>query len=224
MPGQFRCINVPMMDTNDLFIYLGFTPGRIIITNLYNGAEEQWAQPMASDSCLQRVVAGDRTLQTDKGVKLVQFDGPPEALSADPTVVSPYEFWKANGFMVTSDLASLSDDAFVSFLVFEATDLVVGPCVHDGDTNNASKCIDKDVDFAACGVSKGHIVYNLTNGNIALVASLEKYPGTNIFNSINLVESDGETATSAADIDTNDVFYVFPPNIAYPKSDLGWMT
>lgn len=221
--GKFRCINVPMMDANDLFIYLGFVPGKVVLLNSYNGAEEQWVQSMANDSCIQRVIAGDRTLQTDKGVKLVQFDGPPERLSADPTVVAPYEFWKANGIQITGDLASLSDDAFISVLAFEATDLVVGPCVHDGGATH-TQVIDKDVDFQACCVSQGHIIYNRTNGNIALVGSLAKYPGTNIYNAINLVGADGTTATAAADLADNDVFYIFPPNLAYPKADLGWMT
>jgi len=224
MQGRFRCINVPMMDTNDLFIYLGFVPGKVVVTSQYDGQETLWFQGMANDASLGRVAAGDRSLLTNAGIKLVQFTDKPSALSSDPSEVKAYEFWKANGIQVTSDAGLLADDKLVNILVFEATDLIVGPCTHDGDTNNASKCTDKDVDFEACGVSRGHIVYNQSNGNIAFVGSLEKYSGTSIYNTINLVESDLETATAAADIDTDDVFFVYPPNIVYPRSDLGYMT
>ena len=220
--SRFRCINVPMMDTKDTFIHLGFVPGKVIITNQNDGQENVWMMGMVMDCGLERVAAGDRTLRTDKGISLCQFINKPSKTTTDPVAVAAYEFWKANGIKIHSDYVGLADDIIFNVMAWEATDLLVGPCVHDGDTNGAYKVTDKDVDFLACQVSSGHIVYNQTNGNIAFVGSLSKFEGTNIFNTINCVDSNGADLT-AADFDTSDVFFVFPPDLFYPRADLGYM-
>lgn len=221
--SKFRCITVPMMNTQDLFVHLGFVPGKVIITNQNDGQENVWFQGMVMDSGLERAAAGDRTLRTDKGISLCRFTDKPDRLSADPAVVEAYEFWKANGIKIHDDWLGLADDILINIMAWEVTDLIVGPCVHDGVDSGAYKVTDKDVDFQACQVSTGHIVYNQTNADIAFVGSLEKYTGTNIFNTINCVDSAGDNLT-AADFDTSDVFFVYPPNLVYPRGDLGYMT
>ncbi len=221
--SQFRCINVPMMDSADLFVHLGFIPGRVLLTNQNDGQTNAWFMGMVMDAGLEGVANGTITLRTDKGISLCQFTGKPNVLTADPTTLAAYEFWKANGIRIHSDWLGLASDIIINVMAWEATDLIVGPCTHDGTTSGAYKVTDKDVDFMACQVSKGHIVYNQTNGNIGFVGSLEKFAGTSIFNTINCVDSNGDVLT-AADFDTSDVFFVYPPNVVYPRADLGYMT
>lgn len=213
------------MDTNDCFIKIGWCPEVVRITKLSDGQDNLWTRLMGNDASLSRVAAGDRTANTDKGIKLVLFTDDPLDASEDPSAVDPSEWWKANGIQITSDVAFLADDNIVLVEAWRMQSTWM-KITHDGGDNCNTYCQDGSFDFRDAGVNPGDIVYNLTNGNYAFVKSLVKPSGLSKYCRIMLAEDvRGETATASADVDDADVLYVIPRSRAwYPMSDIGLMT
>lgn len=217
---------VPCMDANDLFVKLGFCPLFVRVTNLADGTEEFWSMTMGNDAGISRVAAGDRTANTDKGIKLVKFE---EARAidedSDPTAVEPGNWYEADGIQITSDAVLLGDD---NLLLIEAKRMdlhsLIVRAVHDGGDATNTYIQDGSVDFREAGVSSGWIVYNQTNGNYAYVGAVQRPSGNNKYCRCTLVDSNGDALT-AADIDDDDVLFLFSKdNAGYPLSDIGAMT
>jgi len=215
-----------VMDTNDSFVRTGFCPEKVRITYLADGQDNLWVRMLGNDASLSRVAAGDRTANTDKGIKLVQFTDEPLNISADPSAVDPGEFYKANGFQITSDVAFLADDTIIFWEAWGMDDVWV-KCTHDDTTSSNTFAGDASYCFKEIGVTPGNwIVYNQTNGNYAYVKSIAKKTANATKYSRIYTATDREgTATTAADFDTSDVFFVFPVSSAWwPLSDIGLMT
>lgn len=222
---NYRNGYVVTMDTNDLFIYLGFCPEKVRLYNA-DGKQVVWYRMQGSDASFERVVAGDITVNTDKGIKLVQFTDTPVNTSSDPTAIDPGEFYKANGIQLTSDIAFLADNT-VCF--YEAWGMTGGPvikCTHDDTTNSNTYCGDASYDFRDIGVTPNNwIVVNATNGDWAYVKEVARPSGSRKYSRLYTATDRDGTATTAADFDTGDVFYVMPiTEMWYPMSDVGAMT
>jgi len=217
---------IPIMDTNDSFVKIGFCPDVVRVTKLSDGQDIVWARVMGADTALERVAAGDRTLTSDKGIKLVQFTemiGMDE--SSDPSAVDPVEYYKANGIQITADETFMEDDKLCLVEAWRLNHLWIGPCVHDGTTSSNTYGEDRSFDFLELGVSPNWIVYNQTNGDYAYVKEVIRPMGQTKHCRVYTATDTSGTATTAADFDTADVFYIFPRAAApYPMSDIGLMT
>jgi len=213
------------MDTNDVFVHLGFCPEKVKITKLSDGQDNLWCRLMGNDASLSRVAAGDRTANTDKGIKLVQFPDGPLAITADPSAVDPAEFYKANGIQITADVGFLADDNVVLVEAWRIQTPIL-KITHDGGDNCNAYCQDASFDFLECGVSgnQAFIAYNLTNGNYAYVGEVQKPSGQGKHCRLTLTDAAGN-AMASADVDDNDVLYIVPVGaVQYPLSDLGIMS
>jgi hypothetical protein len=179
-----------------------------------------------NDASFERVVAGDITVNTDKGIKLVQFTDTPLNTSSDPSAIDPAEYYKANGIQITSDVAFLADNNIVFVEAWKMQNTFL-KCTHDGTTSSNTYFEDASFDFLECGVSGNGqwLIYNLTNGNYAYIKEVRKPADSNKHCRLYTATDAAGTATTAADFDTNDVCYVFPVSCAwYPLSDIGLMT
>jgi len=218
------------MDTNDLSIRLGFAPDWVKIKSVATGVGLFWHRAMGNDAGWDRVAAGDVTVNTDKGVKLVQFDdgsGLPSAQTGDPTVISTDEWYKADGIVITSDATFLADDTVVH-VEAGMDDKFFCKGVHDGTTSSNTYFEDSSIDFTLAGVSGGGkcIVYNQTNGNYAYIGEITRPQGkTKDCRVYTYTDAACTSATTAADFDTSDVCYIFRVDeMGYPLSDVGLMT
>ena len=223
MANHFSC-QIPGMDTNDIFIKLGFCADYVRVTNWADGVELQWARHQGNDNCIARVAAGDRTVTSGSGIKLVKFgEMSPHSITSDPSEVEAGQWNDADGIQITSDAALLGND---QILLIEAwgMDWPMIRAVHDGGDTTHTYIQDSSIDFRDAGVSTGWIVYNQTNGNYSFAGEVQKPSGYTKYCRVTLVEADG-TATAAADIDDDDVLFLYPKDcLGYPLSDLGAMT
>ncbi len=217
---------VATMDTNDLFIFLGFCPDVVKLTKLSDGQDNYWYRIAGNDSSISRVAAGDRTVNTDKGIKLVKFEvNSVFDQTSDPTVVTPNEYVDANGIQLTSDIAFLADDNLV-FVEAWRMNHVFLKATHDGGDAVHTYMQDSSEDFKKAGVSGNQtwLIYNQTNGDYAYVGEVLKPSGQTKFCRLTVTDADGN-ALAAADFDDDDVCYVFPKAAAwYPLSDITIMT
>ncbi len=214
---------VATMDTKDLYLRIGFCPEMVRITKLSDGQDNLWCRMLGNDGALVRVVAGDRTVSTTAGIKLVQFTDDAIDLSAAPDVIDPGNWIDANGIMITGDVAFLADDNIVLVEAW-TMDSVFIKAVHDG-TTSVNYLEDSTFDFEDLGVSGNltWICYNQTNGNYGYIKSVLQPQGKS--NKCRLILSDASgteyTAAQAA-IATDDVCYILPRKAAwYPMSDIG---
>lgn len=220
----YFCTAVPTMDANDCFVRIGWCPEVVRVTKISDGQDNMWCRLMGNDASLSRVAAGDRTANTDRGIKLVQFDKETANQSSDPTTINPEEWYKANGVQLTADIAFLADDNIVLVEAWRSLGPRVIKAVHDGGDATNTYIQDASIDFSLAGVSEGFVVYNLTNGNYAFVGDVQKPQGQKKYCRLTLVDAAGN-ATTAADIDDDDVLYVYPPkHFPYPYTDIGIMT
>jgi hypothetical protein len=210
---------------NDLFIRLGFCPDIVRVTEFGTGLGATWFRGQGNDASITRVAAGDRTVNTDKGVKLVCFDDVPLSQSSDPVEVEAGEWYKANGIQLTSDIGVLTDGALLLVESWRLS-LPFVRTVHDGGDNKNTYFQDSSIDFKDAGISGGQqfILINQSNDNYAYVKSVERPAGQGKHCRLNLSDAAGN-ATAAADIDDNDIAYVLPKDsVQYPMSDIGIMT
>ena len=223
MGKHFSC-QIPGMDANDLFIKIGWCPDYVRVVNVATGLEFQWFRHMANDNSITRVAAGDRTVTSGNGVKLVKFsEMTNNAITADPTVVEAGQWNEADGIQITDDSLLLGDDNML-FVEAYGIDIPVVRAVHDGATNNNLHLQDASVDFRDAGVSTGWIIYNQSNGNYCYVGEVQRPPGQAKYCRLTSVLANG-SPTTAADFDTNDVCFIYPPNaLGYPLADIGAMT
>lgn len=215
---------VPLMDTVDFYVKLGFCPDIVKITDLYAGLDMIWARSMPADYSISRVAAGDRTLNTGSGIKLVKFsEMDSNDITAAPTVVESGQWNDADGIMITADAVPLADD--VMFLIEAWTlDVPIVRAVHDGTTSSNTYLEDASVDFRDAGVSTGWVIYNQTNGNYCFVGEVQRPAGKTKFCRATSVLANG-SPTTAADFDTSDVCFLMPKSaMAYPLSAIGAMT
>jgi len=213
------------MDTNDIFVRLGFCPEVVRITQLDQGEVVTWCRMLGNDAGIH-VDSGTDTVNSDKGIKLVQFDEGKIAddATSDPSAVTQDEWYKANGIQITSDVAMLEDD-HLYLLEAWGMDMPVIQITHDGGDATNTYVEDSSVDLRHAGVSSGWVVYNQTNGNYAYVGEVKRPAGESKYCRATLVTSRGGNATTAADIDDDDVIYLFPEGyLTYPKSDIGAMS
>lgn len=226
MEDLYFCSPSITMDTNDSFIYIGWAPEVVRIMNLTDGQDNYWCRMLSNDGSISRVAAGDRTVNTGAGVKLVQFDyNEPLLQTSDPTVIAEDEWYKANGIQLTSDIAFLGDDDVIMVEAWRPSGRRVIRAVHDGTTSSNTYMEDRSIDFLKSGVQAGDVVYNQTNGDYAYVGEVQRPSGQKKYCRLTLVTSQGGNATTAADIDTSDVLYVYPPQrFPYPVGDIGLMT
>lgn len=229
MKDRYSGIHVTM-DTNDLSIRLGFAPDWVKIKSNAAGVGLYWHRSMGNDAGWDRVAAGDVTVNTDKGVKLVQFDdgsGLPSAQTGDPTVISTDEWYKADGIVITSDAAFLADDTVIH-VEAGVDDKFFCKLVHDAGDAVHTYAQDSSIDFVAAGVSGGGkcILYNQTNGDYAYIGEVLKPQGkTKYCRLTTYTDAACTSATTAADFDDDDVLYVFRADeMGYPLSDIGLMT
>lgn len=224
---------VPMMDTNDLFIKIGFAPDVVRLTNLNDGSRFIWNrcehghfQGAAASGGLGIDTTGAVALNTSAaGIVLCKFTDEPVDTTSDPAIVDGTNFHLANGIKIGSTAALLADDQLLLVEAWRANFLFL-KAYHDGTTNNNTYFEDTSYDFKELGVSGNGrwIIYNQSNGNYAYIKKIEA--GTNGRHSRIYTATDQEgTATTAADFDTNDVCYIFPLEaMPYPFSDIGIMT
>jgi len=222
---DYFCGYVATMNGKDLFVKLGFCPERVRITALDDGAENYWVRMLGTDGAIVRATTGDRTITTDKGIKLVKFTEEPINTTSDPAEVDPGNYIDANGIQITADVVFLGDDEIVFVEAWRMTNVMV-KATHDG-TTSMNYLEDASYDFKDLGVSGNltWLCYNLTNGNYAYIKEVIKPSGTNKYSRLTLCNASGTAYTTAeADIDTGDVCYIFPLASAwYPMSDVGLM-
>ena len=219
------CLPVIAQGSNDIFIRLGFCPDVVKFTEWATGLGFEWFRGQGNDVGITRTAAGDRTVQTAQGVKLVYFEDIPHKLTADPTEVEAGDWAHANGIQLTSDVTGLTDHAL---LMVEAwrIDINFVRSVHDGGDAVHTYWQDSSLDFSENGVSGGqkYILYNLTNNNYAHIGAVQRPSGQEKHCRVTLVDSGG-TALTAADIDDDDVCIVLPKDSCqYPLSDYGTMS
>lgn len=225
MRNNYAIRRVVTMDANDAFVYLGFCPDKVRVTKVSDGQQLLWFRPMGNDACLSRVAAGDITVNSDNGIKLVKFVDTPLETSSDPSAVDPMLAHQANGIQITGDVALLADN---NLLIVEAwgMDDVYIKATHDGGDNCNTYFQDNSYDFLEMGVSGGQsfILLNITNGNYAYIGEVLRPAGKSKHCRLTLVDSAGN-AMAAADCDNNDVAHIFPVSHAwYPLSDIGMMS
>ena len=80
---DYFCMPVIAQGSNDIFIRTGFCPDVVKFTEWATGLGFEWFRGQGNDTGITRVAAGDRTVQTDQGVKLVYFDDIPHKLTSD---------------------------------------------------------------------------------------------------------------------------------------------
>lgn len=221
---QYFCMPVIAQGSNDIFVRLGFCPDVVKFTEWATGLGFEWFRAMGNDVGITRAAAGDRTVQSGQGVKLVSFDDIPHKLTADPTEVEAGDWGSANGIQLTSDLTGLTDHAV---LMLEAwrLDTPVVRMVHDGGSTHTF-IEDSSIDIRENGVVGGQlwIVYNTSNNNYAHIGAVQKPTDKTKHCKATLVDSGGTALTAAAIADA-DVLLLIPKDLAqYPLSDYGHMT
>ena len=224
MKEIFR-IPVIAQGAHAIYIKTGFCPDVVKITEWATGLGVEWFRGQGNDTSITRVAAGDRTVQTAQGVKLVKIDGHMSDLTAAPTVVEAGDWANANGFMFTSDLTGLTNHAL---LMVEAYSLDTNfiRSIHDGGDAVHTYWEDSSLDFRENGISGGQnfILFNLTNANYCHIGEVQKPFGENKACRLTLVDSGGQALT-ASDIDDDDICIILQKNKAqYPLSDYGHMT
>ena len=222
---EHYCAPIIAQGSNAIYVRLGFCPDVVRFTEWASGLGFEWFRGQGNDTGITRVAAGDRTVQTDQGVKLVYFDDLPHKLTAVPTIVEAGDWQKANGIWLTSDITGLTDHALLMLEAFRI-DNAFSRGVHDAGDAVDTYFEDSSMDFQLNGVCGGQkwILYNLTNNNYAHISSVVKPSGTSKYSRLMLSDSAG-TATTAADIDDDDVCIVLQKDMAqYPLSDYGHMT
>ncbi len=210
---------------NDIFVRLGFCPDVVKLTEWATGLGVEWFRGQGNDTSITRVAAGDRTVQTAQGIKLVYFEDIPHKLTADPTSVEAGDWANANGIQLTSDLTGLTDHALMMLEAWRIDSPFVRS-VHDGGDAVHTYWQDTSMDFSINGVCGGQtwILMNLTNTNYAHIGAVQKPTGLSKYCRLTLVDSAGNPM-SAADIDDDDVMIAMPKDSAqYPLSDYGHMT
>jgi len=215
---------IPLMDTVDFYVKLGFCPDVVRLYSTYAGLEMIWCRCAANDSSISQVANGDRTLNTGSGIKLVKFPVmDSNDATAVPTVVEAGQWNDADGIMITDDAVPLADD--VMFLLEAWTvDVPLVRAVHDGTNSSNTYFEDASVDFRDAGVSSGWVIYNQSNGNYCYVGEIQRPAGKAKFCRLTSVFADG-TPTTAADFDTSDVCFIMPKSaMPYPLSAIGLMT
>ena len=167
----------------------------------------------------------EHSLASSDGISLCIFSDDVENTTADPTVNSAQEVFKANGIRISN--WNLLDSNNTPYAL-EAWPMQ-SPCihiVHDGTTSSDTYAEDSEFDLKDLGVGTGWVAYNFDNDNYAFVKSVEYVADNGNYSRIYLAtDKAGNNATTAADIDTDDDLYLFPYSAAqYPLSDIGLMT
>jgi len=218
---------VVTMDSNDIFVPIGWCPDVVRVTNIYDGQDNLWTRLMGTDGGLERAAAGDRNLRTDKGIKLVKFTDSVLNTTSDPSEVDPSNWVEANGIQITSDAAMMNDNYVVLVEAWRMNNVFI-KATHDGTTSSNTYFEDASFDFLELGVSGNGqwLIYNITtNCDYAYVKSVTKPMGKSKHCRIYTATDAAGTATTAADFDTGDICYIFPVSAAwYPMSDIGLMT
>jgi hypothetical protein len=223
--NQYFCLPVIAQGANDIFIRIGWCPDLVRITEWATGLGVEWYRAMGNDVAITRAAAGDRTVQSGQGIKLVKFTDVPHQLSADPSEVEAGDWANANGIQLTSDLTGLTDHAVLMVECFRISCPFVR-AVHDGTTSANTYFEDSSIDFKENGVQGGQkwILFNVNNTNYAHIGAVQKPAGQSKYCRLTLVDSGG-TAMTLADSDTGDVAIIMPKDMAqYPLSDYGHMT
>ncbi len=215
--------------SNDIFVRIGWCPDVVRITEWETGLGMEWYRLQGADIAITRVAAGDRTVQTAQGIKLVNFTADPMDMTADLTAFTDVNWNEngkdANGVQLTSDLTGLTDHGLLCFEAWRSSVPIIR-AVHDGTTSSNTYFEDSSVDFRELGVSGGQLwlIYNFTNANYCYVGEVQKPSGKSKYCRLTSVLANGN-ATTAADFDTSDVVYVLPKSHAqYPLGDYGIMT
>jgi len=234
---DYRSFPIIAQGANDIFLFIGFCPEIIRITEWATGLELMWYRLQGNDSSLTTVAAGDKTVSTDKGVVLGHIEGVAngEEMTADTQFTAFTDCnWSENGLScnavkLTADAVGLTDHALLQVEVWGVQSPVIR-AVHDGTTNNNTYFEDSSVDFQELGVS-GQIdrcqwlLYNKSNNNYCYIREVIKPEGKQKYCRLITAKDSAGTPTTAADFDTGDVVYVLPRQIAqYPLSDYGLMT
>jgi hypothetical protein len=206
---------------NAVDVLLGFSPTHVYLQEQGTGLEIEWFKEKGNDTSTTTVAAGDKTLNTDKGIKMaIMTDNQSAAVVTE-------DWTKANAIEITSDCTGMTDG---KILVGYAEGLSSGDPiirgVHDGTTSSNTYFEDSSQDFRDQGVVGGQqwIIYNQSNDNYAYVKSVTKPAGKTRYCRIYTSDEAGN-ATTAADFDTSDVIYLIPKDqVQYPLSDIGAMT
>lgn len=212
---------VPCMDTNDLFLFIGFCPDYVEVENLETGNRFKWARHLDNDNALEIASTGTAALTSGAGIKLVKFTGEPWSLTADPSAVNSDEWYDANGIQITSDAALLADDDMLVVKAYRMDEPIIRS-VHDGGSNKNTYWQDSSMDFKKAGVSGGQtwIIYNKSNGNYAFIGAVQKPTGQSKYCRLTVVNSAGDALT-AFDSDDNDIAIIMKKSAcAYPMSDI----
>lgn len=233
---SYFCTLAPMTDSADMFIRIGFCPGVVRLTNLYSGKRYIWSWPAhghnagaASSGGIAIDTTGGAALGTTDGIALITMGDHQENITSDPSSVDATQWIDVDGIKIASSMDLLESD---QLLMIEAwrQHFTILKAYHDGTTSNNTYFEDSSYDFKELGVSGNceWILYNQSNGNYAFIKEVRKpnnTTGSKKFSRLYLARDREGTATSAADIDTNDVCFIFPVSqAAYPLSDIGLMT
>jgi len=235
---QYFSVTIPMMNTLDHYIRIGFAPDVVRLTNLYDGqriiwnrAEHGHYQGAAATGGLAIVVTGGVALGTAlAGVVLCKFIEPPTDLThggAVPAVVDGTNWIDANGIKICQTAALLTDNKLLMVEAWRMTYILL-KAYHDGTTSSNTYFEDSSYDFrelGVCGNGKW-IIHNQTNSNYAFIKSVVKPAGKTKWCRLYTATDQAGTATTAADFDTSDVCYIFPIEACpYPAATLlGLMT
>ena len=228
---------VPMTNTADLFVRIGFAPDVVRLTHLDDGrqfilnrCEHGHYQGAAASGGIAFTTTGGAALSTTAaGIALCKFAEPADDLTqggSDPVTVDSTNWTEGNGIKCCQTMDLLENDIL---LLVEAwrMNYVWLKAYHDGTTSSNTYFEDSSYDFRELGVSGNGkwIIYNQTNGNYAYVKKVTKPADkTRHCRIYTALDVDG-TATTAADFDTSDVCYLFPVDACpYPMSDIGKMT
>lgn len=215
--------------SNDLFVRIGWCPDIVKFTEWETGLEFMWYRLQGKDTGISIVAAGDKTVETAKGIYLVNFTEDPMDMSADLTAFTDVNWNEngkdANGIKFASDVVGLTDHGLLHMEAWRMQVPIIR-AVHDGTTSANTYFQDSSIDFKKLGVSGGQLwlLYNFTNQNYAYIGEIQKPSGQSKFCRVTLVTAAG-IAMAAADSDTSDVAYLLPKkNAQYPLSDYGIMS
>jgi hypothetical protein len=213
----------------DIYLRLGFCPAFVrVLGGTLEDIGEWFLSMLADDYHIKTLNTDGVRTYISGGVQLVKFNdgiGTLPGSGGAPEVLEQAEWYKANGIKLDANITAIGDGSEAIVMAYPLSVPIV-KCIHDGGDNCNTYFQDSSVDFMEAGVSSGQtwLVINETNDDYGFVKDVQRPVGQKKYCRCTLAENEAGDATSAADIDDNDVLILIPKQWAqYPLSGVGAM-